>query len=107
MFQNAQEVIFQVTRVDVLWFLLAFLLIINVVAISLAFFDKKLAKTDKQRIPEKTLFLVAFLGGAIGEYLVMLKIRHKTLHKRFMIGLPVIFTAQAIAFIWWLANWFN
>ncbi len=106
MFQNAQEVIFQVTRRDVLWSVLSWVIIVNVVAVTITFFDKKLAQLQQQRISEKTLFLVAVLGGAIGEYLVMLKIRHKTLHKKFMIGLPVIATIQIVSLIWWLLTWF-
>ncbi|MBQ5843177.1 MAG: DUF1294 domain-containing protein, partial [Clostridia bacterium] len=48
------------------------------------------------RIPEKTLFLTALFGGSLAMYITMLVIRHKTKHKRFMIGLPVIALAQAV-----------
>ncbi len=49
-----------------------------------------------RRVPEKTLFLFALAGGAVPELVTMLIIRHKTKHKRFMIGLPVIIFAQVI-----------
>ena len=48
------------------------------------------------RISEKALFILALLGGSVAEYFTMRLIRHKTLHKRFMIGLPVIIIIQLI-----------
>ncbi len=62
--------------------------------------DKLSAKRNKRRVPEKVLFLLAILGGSFSEYLTMRIIRHKTLHKRFMIGLPVIMLLQlAVVFM--------
>ena len=49
------------------------------------------------RVPEKNLFLIALLGGSPGEYLTMRLIRHKTQHRSFMVGLPIIFLAEAAA----------
>jgi uncharacterized membrane protein YsdA (DUF1294 family) len=59
-------------------------------------YDKYAAKRKKARIPEKTLFLTALFGGSLAMYITMLVIRHKTKHKRFMVGLPVIALAQAV-----------
>lgn len=56
--------------------------------------DKLLAKKDKRRVPEKILLLLAFFGGAVAEYAVMKLIHHKTLHKKFMVGLPAIVVLQ-------------
>lgn len=56
--------------------------------------DKHKAKKGAFRISEATLFIMALMGGALSEYLTMRLIRHKTLHKRFMIGLPVIIILQ-------------
>lgn len=61
--------------------------------------DKMLAKKNKRRVPERILFAFAFLGGSVAEYITMLIIRHKTLHKRFMIGLPVIIILQIAAIV--------
>lgn len=74
---------------------LSYIFIAYYVAISLVTFfvtisDKYRAKKGEYRVSEATLFVLAFLGGGLSEYLTMLLIRHKTLHKRFMIGLPVI-----------------
>jgi uncharacterized membrane protein YsdA (DUF1294 family) len=67
--------------------------------------DKHRAKKGKWRVPEKTLFLLAGLGGVAGVYLAMRAVRHKTLHKRFMIGLPAIFIAQVALTVGALVLW--
>lgn len=59
--------------------------------------DKIKAKKGAFRVPESTLILLALLGGSVAEYAVMRLIRHKTLHKKFMIGLPFIIIIQLIA----------
>ena len=56
--------------------------------------DKRLAVKGSRRIPEKQLFGAALLGGSAAMYITMRIIRHKTLHKRFMIGLPLIIIVQ-------------
>lgn len=71
-----------------------YLLIINLLAIVITVADKIKAKKYKMRIPERQLFIVAGLGGAVSMFITMLIIRHKTRHKRFMIGLPIIFILQ-------------
>lgn len=60
----------------------------SLIASLAACIDKYKAKKDKWRIPENTLMLLGFLGGATGEYITMKIIRHKTRHNKFMIGLP-------------------
>ena len=72
-----------------LYILAAYLLIMNIIASFAAIIDKKKAIKHKQRISEKDLMLLGLLGGAFGEYLTMKTIHHKTLHKKFMIGLPL------------------
>lgn len=59
-------------------------------AVFLTAVDKYNAKNGGWRISEKLLFITAFSGGATAMLATMLKIRHKTRHKRFMIGLPII-----------------
>ena len=58
--------------------------------------DKMKAKKGAWRISEKILFLVALLGGAFPMWITMLLIRHKTKHKRFMVGLPLITLLQLL-----------
>ena len=63
--------------------------------------DKWKAKRNRWRVPEKTLFLVALLGGSPGAILGMYAFRHKTRHWYFKWGLPAILVAQ-IALGGWL-----
>ncbi len=62
--------------------------------------DKKRAVLGKRRVSELNLFTSAILGGALAMYITMLLIRHKTKHKRFMLGLPTIILVQALICIW-------
>ena len=71
-----------------------YLLEINVVALILCAVDKIRARTGKWRVPEGTLLLSAALGGAAGLLLTMLLLRHKTKHKKFILGVPAILLAQ-------------
>ena len=74
--------------------LLIYVLIINVLGFGAMFLDKQKAKKGKWRIPEKTLFLFALLGGSIGTNLGMQLFRHKTKHWYFKFGMPLILIAQ-------------
>ena len=81
-------------------YILIYFAVISVITAIVTFYDKKAAKNrPEHRVPEKVLFLLAILGGSLAEYLTMLKIRHKTKHKRFMIGLPIIILLQVIG-VW-------
>lgn len=59
------------------------------VSIVITVADKIFAKKHMWRVPEATLMLLGFLGGALPMYITMTVIRHKTKHKKFMIGLPI------------------
>ena len=76
--------------------MLIYLLIINAVSFLLMLTDKIKAKKNKWRIPEKVLFLVAILGGSVGSLLGMYLFRHKTKHFSFLLGMPLIFSAQIL-----------
>ena len=81
-------------------YILIYFAVISVITAIVTFYDKKAAKNQPEhRVPEKVLFLLAILGGSLAEYLTMLKIRHTTKHKRFMIGLPIIILLQVIS-VW-------
>lgn len=58
-------------------------------------FDKLQAKRGRFRVSEKTLFILSIIGGSVGAYTAMRLVRHKTRHKRFMIGLPLIILLQS------------
>lgn len=67
---------------------------ISALSVIMTVSDKVLAIRRKRRISEKTLMILGLFGGAAAMYLTMLLIRHKTLHKKFMIGLPIIILFQ-------------
>ncbi|WP_455718052.1 DUF1294 domain-containing protein [Anaerosporobacter sp.] len=80
--------------------ILIYLLIMNLIGFASMGIDKSKAKRGEWRIPEKTLFLIAILGGSIGSILGMNKFRHKTKHRTFKIGMPSILVIQLlIAFV--------
>ena len=66
--------------------------------------DKRRAKKDQWRVPEKTLFLLPLLGGSVGGILGMAAFHHKTRHWYFRVGLPVIFLLQAAAAVYLAAR---
>ena len=69
-------------------YIIIYWLVISAVAVYLTVKDKAAAKAGKWRVPEATLMLIGLFGGAEAMYATMKKIRHKTKHKKFMIGLP-------------------
>ena len=72
----------------------AYLIVLNLLAFLLMGLDKAKARRHRWRIPEKTLFLSAILGGSIGAIAGMQLFRHKTKHASFRIGMPCILVLQ-------------
>ena len=70
------------------------LLALNLLTFIIYGIDKFKAKKAKWRIPESTLLLLALIGGSIGAWLGIKVWRHKTLHKKFYIGIPLIMITQ-------------
>ena len=80
-------------------YLIYYLLFINLVGVIINIADKSRAKAGKWRVSEKSLWLVALLGGALGSYVTMQIIRHKTKHLSFMVGLPILIILQLIIIV--------
>ncbi|WP_339177595.1 DUF1294 domain-containing protein [Oceanobacillus sp. FSL W7-1293] len=78
---------------------LLYILIANMIGFYLMFKDKQKAKQRAYRIPERTFWLLAILGGSAGVYIGMQTFRHKTKHKSFTIGIPVLIVINIISFI--------
>ena len=72
-----------------------YLIGINILTFLIFGADKWKAKRDKWRIPEDTLIWLAIVGGSVGALLGMYLFRHKTKHRKFQIGIPVIRLVQA------------
>jgi len=75
---------------------------VNAAGFLLMGLDKWKAKRGAWRIPEKTLFAVAALGGTPGVMAGMQTFRHKTRHRKFKYGLPALLTLQLAAAAWLL-----
>lgn len=74
---------------------IAYLVLINLAAYLTFGADKRRAKRPgARRVPEKTLFLLALLGGSLGAVLGMFGFHHKTRHWYFRVFLPLILLAQ-------------
>ena len=77
-----------------------YFILINVVTFFLFGIDKWKAKKGRWRISEATLLIFAVIGGSIGAWLGMKTWHHKTMHKKFKYGIPLIIVAQiAIALL--------
>ncbi len=74
--------------------LLYYLIVINVVTFLVYGIDKWKAKQGSWRISEATLLMLALIGGSIGALLGMKIWHHKTMHKKFKYGLPLILLAK-------------
>lgn len=83
---------------------LYYFLFINFLSAIICIADKKKAKKGNFRISERTLFLLCILGGCPAMYITMRIIRHKTRHKRFMVGIPIIFILQCVIIIYLLTR---
>ena len=82
--------------------LLLYFLFMSIAAFLAMKRDKESAMIPgERRIPERTLLLLSFFGGAAGSLLAMKKYRHKTLHNRFRYGIPVMLLGH-IALLGWL-----
>lgn len=75
--------------------LIGYLIIMNVSGFVMMGRDKKLARSKGRRIPEKTLFWLAAIGGAVGVGAGMRTFRHKTKHASFQWGIPLLILLNA------------
>lgn len=73
-----------------------YLVFINLTGLAAMWLDKALARSGARRLSEKSLFLLALLGGAAGVYCGMYLFRHKTRHRSFTLGIPLILTGQIL-----------
>ena len=77
--------------------ILIYLATINVATFFTFGIDKLKARRDKWRIRETALLLLAILGGSLGAWLGMKVWHHKTKHKKFKYGIPLILIVQIVA----------
>lgn len=76
---------------------IVYLFIINIITFLLYGSDKKRARWDRRRIPEKVLLGLAAVGGSVGAWMGMKVYRHKIRKWKFIIGVPLILILQILA----------
>ena len=81
-----------------------YLIVINLIGLFIMYLDKKKAMYGRWRIPEKSLILIAILGGSIGCMIGMKLFRHKTQKIKFVLGYPTILIAELILIIYFLVK---
>ena len=81
---------------DLQYIIVFYLVAINVVTFFVYGIDKLKAKRSKGRIPEATLLCLAVIGGSIGAWFGMKAWHHKTQHKKFKYGIPLILIIQVV-----------
>ena len=77
-------------------FLTYYLLIMNFLTWVIYGLDKGRAKSGKWRIPERTLLILAAIGGSVGALIGMLMFRHKTKKAKFVILVPVLLVIHCV-----------
>ena len=82
---------------------LYYLLVVNTLTFLLYGIDKYKAKKARWRISEATLLMMAVVGGSIGAWAGMRLWHHKTMHKKFKYGIPLIILLQ-VALVFFLHN---
>ena len=87
-------------------FILALILLINLITFIVFGYDKQLAKNREDRVSEKSLFLLMLFGGTIGGLLAMLVFRHKTNKNSFKLMVFGIIILQ-IALLYFGMNFFD
>jgi uncharacterized membrane protein YsdA (DUF1294 family) len=78
--------------------------VINIIGFIIMGRDKRKAERHEYRISERVLWQVAIVGGSVGAFLGMKVYRHKTKHKRFSTGIPLLVMLHCLLFIWLNAN---
>ena len=84
--------------------ILGYLLSVNIATFLLYGIDKYKAKKGKWRISEATLLMMAAIGGSIGAWAGMRLWHHKTMHKKFKYGIPLIIIMQIALVAYLLTN---
>ena len=84
--------------------IICYLLAINIATFLLYGIDKYKAKKNQWRISEATLLTMAAIGGSIGAWTGMRLWHHKTMHKKFKYGIPLIIILQVALAVYLLTN---
>ena len=84
--------------------ILGYLLAVNIASFLLYGIDKYKARKGRWRISEATLLMMAVIGGSIGAWSGMRLWHHKTMHKKFKYGIPIIIILQVTIAVYLQTN---
>ena len=73
-----------------------YIILINLISFTMFGADKARAVRGRWRISEPALIASALLGGSVGALAGMKIFHHKTKHRKFTIGVPVILALQIV-----------
>lgn len=77
-----------------------YFLFINLIGLIICVYDKRCAIKGKWRVPERRLFFVSAIGGALGFYIGMYLVRHKTKHWYFKLFIPMLALLQTVLLLY-------
>ncbi|WP_214725062.1 DUF1294 domain-containing protein [Exiguobacterium sp. s78] len=70
--------------------ILGYYLLLTLIGFVSMWQDKRRARQHAYRTPEATLLTIAFLGGALGSWIGMYTVRHKTRKAKFQWLVPMV-----------------
>lgn len=85
-------------------FFTAFFITTNIGSLIYFGLDKRKAKKNQKRIPERSLLIMTLFGGTIGSILGMLFFNHKIAKQRFLLKIVLIIAIQ-ILFLYLIYNY--
>lgn len=87
-----------------MYILIGYFVLISMTGFIIMGVDKKRSQKGQWRIPEKRFWMIGLLGGGIGLLLGMRTYHHKTMHKTFTIGMPlmVLFNVLCYGYVLYL-----
>ena len=87
------------------WTPIVYVLVINLVAFLAMWLDKWKASKQEWRVAEATLHVIGFMGGAVGIFAGMYRLRHKT-QKRSFQALAIVGLIVSLIIYWLIGQMF-
>ena len=85
------------------WVPVFYIVMINFVAFLAMWWDKRKASQREWRVAEATLYILGFLGGAIGILAGMFRFRHKTQKSSFQV-ITVLGIVVSLIIYWFIGT---
>jgi uncharacterized membrane protein YsdA (DUF1294 family) len=85
-------------------YLFSYLIAINAATFLAYAYDKHAARKHRPRVRERTLHIMALIGGSPGALIAQQLLRHKTTKRSFQLTYWGIVVLQSMAITYWLMN---